>query len=146
MSYSVDVNILLYASAQSSENHEAAVAFLERCRRDHTLWYLTWPTLMGYLRMATHASILSPPLSAPQATKNVEALLGLPQVRLISEQEGFWEEYCEVTQGMAVRGKLVPDAHLAALLRQHGIRTLYTNDRDFLKFPFLQVKNPLSLS
>jgi hypothetical protein len=41
-----------------------------------------------------------------------------------------------------VRGSLVPDAHLAALLRQHGVATLYTRDRDFLKFGFLDVRDP----
>jgi hypothetical protein len=41
-----------------------------------------------------------------------------------------------------VRGNLVPDAHLAALLKQHGIRRLYTNDADFRKFPFLDVRSP----
>jgi predicted nucleic acid-binding protein len=41
-----------------------------------------------------------------------------------------------------VRGNLVPDAYLAALLRQHGIRILYTNDRDFKKFDFLDVRDP----
>ena len=43
-----------------------------------------------------------------------------------------------------LRGKLVPDAHLAAVLRQHAVSTLYTNDSDFLKFPFLQVINPFA--
>jgi predicted nucleic acid-binding protein len=41
------------------------------------------------------------------------------------------------------RGNLVPDAHLAALLRYYGVKTLYTHDRDFLKFPFLDVRDPL---
>jgi hypothetical protein len=36
---------------------------------------------------------------------------------------------------------LVPDAHLAALLKQHDVRTLYT--RDFRKFSFLEVRDPL---
>jgi predicted nucleic acid-binding protein len=36
----------------------------------------------------------------------------------------------------------VPDAHLAALLLQHGIRTIHTNDNDFRRFPFLKVENP----
>jgi predicted nucleic acid-binding protein len=44
-----------------------------------------------------------------------------------------------------VRGNLVPDAHLAALLRQHGVRRLYTNDADFRKFAFLDVRNPFSV-
>jgi predicted nucleic acid-binding protein len=38
-----------------------------------------------------------------------------------------------------VRGNLVPDAHVAALLRQHGVRRLCTADRDFRKFDFLEV-------
>jgi predicted nucleic acid-binding protein len=42
-----------------------------------------------------------------------------------------------------VRGNLVPDAHLATILRQHGVGTLYTSDRDFLKFGFLEVRDPL---
>jgi hypothetical protein len=37
---------------------------------------------------------------------------------------------------------MVPDAHLAALLRQHGENILYTDDRDFRKFGFLKVRNP----
>ncbi len=45
---------------------------------------------------------------------------------------------------MVVRGKLVPDAHLATLLRQHGVRILYSNDRDFWKLDFLEVRNPFA--
>ncbi len=38
---------------------------------------------------------------------------------------------------------LVPDAHLATILFQHGIRTLYTTDADFRLFSSLRVQNPL---
>lgn len=41
-----------------------------------------------------------------------------------------------------VRGNLVPDAHLAALLKQNGIKALFTNDADFRRFPYLDVRNP----
>ena len=73
---------------------------------------------------------------------NVEALLRLPNFRVLSEQEGFWEVYRGIAADFPVRGNMVPDAHLAALLRQHGITTLYTNDRDFRKFDFLKLRNP----
>src|SRR5881628_947958 len=36
----------------------------------------------------------------------------------------------------------VPDAHLAALLRQHGVSILYTLDRNLYKFAFLDVRDP----
>ena len=103
-------------------------------------------TLVGpfVLRMSTNPAILSPPLSPDRAAENIAALINLPHVRLLSEQEGFWAVYRETTRGLVVRGKLVPDAHLAALLRQHGVETLYTNDGDFRRFDFLRVKNPVA--
>ena len=52
--------------------------------------------------------------------------------------------YREVTGSFPVRGNLVPDAHLAALLKQHGVRTLYTRDGDFRKFSFLDVRDPFA--
>jgi len=43
-----------------------------------------------------------------------------------------------------VRGNHVPDAHLATILRQNGVRTIYTADADFRKFPFLEVVDPFA--
>lgn len=143
MSFSLDVNLLLYSSAAESPHHEAAREFLKRCRQGDELFCLTWLTIMSYLRMVTHPAIVSPPLAPAQAMENVESLLGLPHCRVLTEQEGFWGVYREVARNLAVRGKLVPDAHLAALLRQHGVKRLYSNDGDFRKFDFLDVRNPL---
>jgi predicted nucleic acid-binding protein len=49
-----------------------------------------------------------------------------------------------VVSAWPARGNQVPDAHLAAILKQHGIRTLYTHDRDFRRFDFLRVIDPLA--
>ena len=75
---------------------------------------------------------------------NVETLLNLPHCRCLSEEDGFWETWRTVTDETQVRGNLVPDAHLAALLRFHGVRRLYTHDRDFRRFDFLDVKDPVT--
>ena len=144
MSYSVDVNILLYASDRSSNKNEAAVRFLEGSASHSELFCLAWPTLMAYLRIATHPRIFAQPLSPNEALGNVEALLILPHVRVLSEGENFLEIYREVTGSFPVRGNLVPDAHLAAILRQHEIRTLYTADLDFRKFGFLRIQDPFA--
>ena len=144
MSYSVDVNVLLYASNSSSPRHEKAQAFLGARPADQDLFCLAFPTVMSYLRMATHPRIFRTPLSPSDAMANVDALLGLPRVRLLSEGDGFLDVYREVTLGPPVRGNLVPDAHLASLLRQHGVSTLYTGDRGFRRFPFLDVRDPFA--
>jgi predicted nucleic acid-binding protein len=99
---------------------------------------------MSYLRIATHPRIFSAPLTPDEALANVTALIGLPHVRAVSELDGFLDAYRHVTGDTPMRGNLVPDAHVAAILFQHGIRTLYTNDRDFLKFPSLDARDPFA--
>lgn len=142
MSYSVDANVLLYASDTSSPKHAEAIRFLKQRASDPDLFCIAWSTLIAFLRIATHPRIFARPLSPDDALGNVESLLGLPRVRMLSEEEGFLDIYREVTARFPVRGNLVPDAHLAALLRQHGVRRLYTVDRDFRKFDFLEVADP----
>jgi uncharacterized protein len=144
VSYSLDVNVLLYASDRSSDRHDRARRFVEACAAGPEILCLTWPTLMSYLRIATHPRIFAAPLSPDEAIGNVSALLGLPHVRAVSESEGFLDAYKHVTGETSVRGNLVPDAHIAAILFQHGIRTLYSNDRDFRKFPSIDVRDPFA--
>jgi toxin-antitoxin system PIN domain toxin len=142
MSYSLDVNILLYASDRSSNHHDAANRFLAQCAAGPQVLCLAWPVLMSYIRIATHPRIFSSPLAPDEALGNVTALLALPQVRTVAEQDGFLDVYRHVTANLVVRGNLVPDAQLAAILFQHGVRTLYTRDRDFRKFEFFDVRDP----
>jgi uncharacterized protein len=144
VSYSVDVNILLYASDSSSPRQPAAIRFLEQRGSDPDLLCIAWTTLMAFLRISTHPRIFAHPLSPGDALGNVESLLSLRRVRVLAEDEGFLETYRQVTAHVAVRGNQVPDAHLAALLRQHGVQRLYTVDRDFRRFDFLEVSDPFA--
>lgn len=144
MSYSLDVNVLLFASDQSSPRYVKARSFLDLCAAGPEILCLTWPTLISYLRIATHPRIFAAPLSPDEALANVAALVGLPHVRAVSELDGFLDAYRHVTGETSVRGNLVPDAHLAAILFQHGVRTLYSNDRDFRKFEWLDVRDPFA--
>lgn len=48
-----------------------------------------------------------------------------------------------IEQTPSVRGNLVFDAHTVALMREHGIRIIYTHDADFNRFTGLKVIDPL---
>ena len=146
MSYSIDTNILLYASDQESLHHQKAKQFMESRGDDPDLLCLTWGILMGYQRIATHPSIFRNPLSAQQAWGNVESLLSLPRCRVTGEQEGFAGEYAQLSNLVGVKGNLVPDAHVAVILKQHGVSKIYTADSDFRKFEFMEVINPLNIN
>jgi len=127
-----------------SPYHRRAKSFVETCIAQQELFYLGWPTVMSYLRIATHPAVLTVRYPPDEAMKNIETLLSLPHARFLSEAEGFWHVYHTTTSGIPTRGDLLPDGHLAALLRYHGVKTLYTHDRDFLKFPFLDVRDPFA--
>lgn len=143
MSFAVDANILVYASDKGSPVHARASAFLRQCAGGTELFCLTWSTVTAYLRIATHSAVFSRPLAPAEAMANVQSLLSLPHVRTLGEEPGFWDLYRATAEPVNPRGSLVPDTHLAALLRQHGVGMLYTRDRDFRRFDFLSVVDPL---
>jgi toxin-antitoxin system PIN domain toxin len=141
VSVTVDANVLVYASNEAEPVHETARWLVERLAEGPEIVYLFWPTVMGYLRIVTHPSLLPRPLSPADAISNVEGLISAPHVRTPGEDEGFWELYL-ATRNDADRGNDIPDGHLAALMRQHGVGTIYTRDRDFRRFDGIAVEDP----
>jgi toxin-antitoxin system PIN domain toxin len=142
VSYTIDANVLLYASDESSPVHARARAFIERVADGPDIVYLFWPTLMAYLRIATHPAVFARPLTAVEAIGNVEQLLARPHVRSAGEQERFWGHFREVADDAAPSGNLIPDAHLVALMLENDVRTIWTRDRDYRRFPRIEVRDP----
>ena len=144
MSFTLDANVLLYASDETSARRQRACALLNQIALGDELVYLFWPVVMAYLRIATHPAIFEHPLPPADALANVERLLGLPQVQTAGEQERFWRSYRRLATDADARGNLVPDAHLVALMAENGVRTIWTHDRDFRRFPDIEVRDPFA--
>jgi toxin-antitoxin system PIN domain toxin len=142
VSSTLDANVLLYASDESSALHRPAKSFLRRLAAGTELVYLFWPTVMAYLRIATHPAIFRRPLSEDEAASNVESLLSLAHVRSPGEADGFWKAFRGVCGPLVVRGNLVPDAHVVALMRLYGVSEIWTRDRDYRKFAGVRVLDP----
>ena len=142
MSLTLDANLLLYASDAASPRHDRAREVLDAVAAGPELAYLFWPTIMAYLRFATHPAIFARPLPPPEAIDNVEALLSRPHVRAPGEQPEFWRHYRAVAADAAPSGNLVPDAHLVALMVENEVRTIWTHDRDFRRFKAIEVRDP----
>ena len=143
MSATLDASILVYASNQSDAVHAEALQLVERLAAGPDLLYLFWPVILGYLRIVTHPAILPSPLSPPEAASNADALLGRSHVRSPGEQEGFWELF-RLTGEERARGNDVPDVHVVALMRQHGVRRIYSRDGGLRRFPDIEVINPFA--
>lgn len=142
MSYTLDANVLLYASDEASPLHRRALEFVEQMAGGPEIAYLLWPTVMAYLRIATHPAVFRRPLSADEAVGNMEQLLGRPHVQSPGEQDRFWLRYREVARDAVPAGNLVSDAHLVALMLENDVRTIWTHDRDFRRFRGIEVRDP----
>jgi toxin-antitoxin system PIN domain toxin len=141
VSATVDVNILIHASNGGDPLNERAGALVRRLALGPELLYLFWPTLMSYLRIVTHPAILPRPLAPEDAVRNVDSLLHRPNVRAAGEADGFWPTFRSATD-VPVRGNNVPDLHIATLMRQHGVRLIYTRDRGFRRFDGIEARDP----
>lgn len=143
MSATLDANVLVYASNTADPLHGPAKALIHRLAEGPEIVYLFWPTVLGYLRTVTHPAVLPRPLAPVDAMRNVEALLDRPHVRATGEADGFWAAYRSLAGGHSRRND-VPGVHLAALMRQHGVRVIYTRDRDFRRFDGIEAHDPFA--
>ena len=78
------------------------------------------------------------------AAGNVEQLLALEHVQTVGEQDRFWTPYRRIAEEASARGNLVPDAHLVALMVENGVRTIWTHDRDYRRFPGIELRDPFA--
>lgn len=142
--FAVDTNILVYAVHAGAEEHERCRGLLEAWRREKLPWATTWGVLYEFLRVTTHPRVFSAPLTIADAWAFITALLAAPALQVLVEgprhaavAEQTFSELPEL------RGNLIHDAHIAILLREHGVRQIYTRETDFHRFPFLEVIDPL---
>jgi len=82
------------------------------------------------------------PFTSSQAVGIVQEWLDQPNVRLLGPTERHWTILKDLIPKGQVGAALLSDGHLAALAIERGA-VLYTNDRDFTRFPGLKWSNPL---
>jgi hypothetical protein len=140
----VDANLLLYAHAADGDaRNEAARTWLERLLEVEPDVRLGLGTLLAFIRISTDPRIYAQPRTPAEIIGIVEALLARPNVTLASPGDRHWTILAGLAEAGRARGSLLMDAHLAALVMEHGA-TLATTDRDFTRFPGLRHIDPLA--
>jgi uncharacterized protein len=140
----VDTNLLVYAHRTDSEWHEQAAARVRELAEARSPWALPWPCIHEFLAIATHPRIWDPPTPTEAALDQVEAWLESPSLVLLAEGPEHWNELRGQIEAGRITGPRVHDARIAALCLAHGVRELWTADRDFSRFPSLATSNPLA--
>lgn len=110
----------------------------------NSLWAIPWPCLHEFIAIVTHPKIYSPPTPMPIAIKAMNVWISRPNCRMIAEGPGYYETLSKLLADGKIRGHMVHDARVAALCIHHGVRILWSADRDFSLFSALKTENPLA--
>ena len=139
----VDTNILVYAHRRDSHWHEPASRLLQGLAQGKSTWAIAWHCLHEFISVVTNKRIYQPASTLDEALHQIDLWVQSPSLQLLSEQPGYWNDLKAIVKPALVSGPQIYDARIAALCLQHGVRELWTADRDFLKFPALKTRNPL---
>lgn len=138
----VDTNVLVYADREETPQHSTALKVLGDLVTGRDPWVLPWPCIYEFLRVVTHPAVFRSPTPLAEAWNDVVALLESPSVVMVSESHRHREILGELLRTCSITGNLIQDAHIAALLIEHGVDEIITADEGFRQFPGLRVTNP----
>ena len=139
----VDTNLLVYAHREDSVFHDRASACIKSLAEGRAAWAIPWPCIHEFLSVVTNQRAYKTTTPMAMALDAVDAWFASPSLTLLHEEAGHWPELRRLALGAQIKGPLIHDARIAALCLQHGVRELWTADRDFGRFTALRVFNPL---
>lgn len=140
----VDTNVLVHAVDRGSPHREPCASALSRWRAQPDPWFATWSIFYEFVRIVTHPRKMRSPAPLSEAWRLVEALLASPGLRVLVATDRHAEvARAVIEQTPGLTGNLSHDFHIAVLMREHGVRRIYTRDADFFRFPFLEPIDPV---
>lgn len=139
----IDTNILVYAHRKDSPWHEAAKKVVLDLANSDAPWAIPWPCYHEFLSVATHPKIYQPPSTIQTGLAYLEDLRGSTSLRSLAEETGYFEKMAALALKGKLKGPKIHDCRIAAICLNHGVKRLYSCDRDFSLFPELSCVNPL---
>ncbi len=136
-----DVNLLLYAYDVSSPFHARSRFWFETVLSEEEVFF-SWHTITGFVRIITHPTALANPETIEKAVSIVGKWLALDNSHLVFLEKKNWPLFASMLIDGQANGNLVMDAHLAAMAASCGAK-LASTDRDFTRFPCIQIINPI---
>jgi toxin-antitoxin system PIN domain toxin len=139
----LDTNVLVYAHRKDSPWHEQAAVRVAELAEGAAPWAIAAACLHEFLAIVTHPRIYRPPTPLALALDQVDAWRESPSLVMLTETEGYWTALRGVLVRSHAMGATIHDARVATLCLHHGVRELWTADRDFSRFVDLATRNPL---
>lgn len=137
-----DVNVLVYAFRDDTDQHSLCHACLESTINGDTPYGVAELALSGFLRVVTHPRLFKTPADLETALEFAAVLREQPNAVRVAPGPGHFELFVDLCRQAGAKGNLVPDAYFAALAIECGAEWV-TTDRDYARFPGLRWRHPL---
>ena len=137
-----DLNLVLYAHDGGNARHAAARQWWDGLLTGTETVGIPLAVSIGFVRLATSPVVVSPPMTSVQALAVVQEWFDRPHFVQIDSGPGHFIHMAQCLDAAGKAGKLVTDAHLAALALDHDAE-IHSDDRDFRLFPNVRWRNPL---
>jgi toxin-antitoxin system PIN domain toxin len=139
----VDTNVLIYAHRSEAQRHDEYRTWLERLITGPEPYAVSDFAVNGMIRIVTDARLFKSITPPRVALDFADRVRNQPHAIVINPGPRFWGIFEELCERSDARGKLMPDAYLAALAIENACEFI-TTDRDFKKFPGLRSHHPLN--
>lgn len=140
----LDTNLLVHAHRTESVWHTAALHVVKELDARGETWAIPWPCVWEFYNIVTHPKLFKQPTPPVIALEAISAWQQCEAVRLIAEDSRCWEGFAALIQAADIKGPKIHDARIALICRYHGVRELWSADRDFSRYSFLKTRNPLA--
>lgn len=139
----IDTNLLVYAHRPEMPFHDRARQVLATAVAAPEPLCVPWPCVHEFLAVVSNPRIFKDPTPIDIALDAIGRLNAGLAGGFLAETEGYLQSLERIARPARLQGAIVHDARVAALCLFHGVRVLWSADRDFSRFPDLAVVNPL---
>ena len=138
-----DVNVLVYAHREDAADHTLYRQWLEKIIQNGQPYGISDQVLSGFLRVATHPRVFTPPSPIRSALEFVRQIRERPHCQVVMPGSRHWQIFTSLCESLPAAGNLIPDVWFAALAIEHDCEWI-TTDRDYERFPGLRWRHPLT--
>ncbi|MFG1944948.1 type II toxin-antitoxin system VapC family toxin [Nonomuraea sp. NPDC048826] len=139
----LDINVLVNAFRPEAVEHKRYTAFLDDLINGDSSYAVSDFVVNGFIRLVTNRKIYVKPDPLDRALGFAQSYRNQPHAVVVTPEDRHWGIFTRLCRGSDAKGKLIPDAYLAALAIEHGCEFV-TCDRDFAKFEGLRWRSPLN--
>lgn len=138
-----DANLLIYAHDKTSPHHAKACRWWEAVLSGREPVGIPVVVALAFVRLVTHPTINENPMTIGMARERVESWEKVSLVSILMGSASTLRLAWQFLEAAEAGGNLTTDAMIAAHASEMGA-TVYSNDRDFARFPKIRWINPLA--